>query len=368
MALAKLGINIAAAAGKVGGLVFQQTGGRTTMSTKSRRIVPRNKQTGSRMSFLREISSMWRTSILSRLADNIILNPSFEQIPFVWAAVRATFEYIAPNLFITGNGTGPNFYANQPFSNNPKLFYRLICSYKGSLSTGLSDAYVIIINAGTLSSIVSIKIPDPDSDYNFYFDYNTDVLNLRLLLFATPSTGISVWEFAYIYSLENSFQASWNAAAINFQKLNRFAESRKQSGYELFQSMNLNLKALGIDPIIAPPIPSDLPAILIQDATAELPDVVISYPFEILPANYAIMLSFSRCMPKSVAYCKKSWLKQYWGTVEIVDNQFLATPAYSFLFGEGSLIGGSHFFVQSQVFDTRSGERLISEVRPVNVV
>jgi hypothetical protein len=73
-------------------------------------------------------------------------------------------------------------------------------------------------------------------------------------------------------------------------------------------------------------------------------------------------------MPKSVTYCKKSWLKQYWGSVALVDFSFDAFDIYENQFGEGSLISGSHFFICSQVFDTRTGERLISETKSINVV
>ena len=367
MALVKLGEMVAGAAGKLGGLILQQVGARSTISRNSARVKPYSKQTASRMSYLRKLGLLWRTSFLMRLVTDYLPDNFFKNPSLYWALSNLSFTVYADYTNFKQNGTGSFL---RLFRNNisvPVTRLYFIFRLRADRIAYLAQFQFQIYSSTSGSLIFSHLFSPPytNDPVGFYFD--SPVSRINLYLFARYTNCNLPISYLFLYYYENGFFQSWDASSINFPYLNRFGESRSIPAFELFSKLNLNLLGLGLDPVLSPPVKSDLPGIQKQSATATSASLRIIYPVEVLPANYALMLMFSRCVPRSVEFCKESWLKQIPGNCVLVGYQFEAFTAYQKIFGTGSLIPGSKLFCRSQLFDSRSGERLISETFGINV-
>lgn len=358
---------MAGAAGRVGGSIFQQVGGRSSMSRNTSRCKPTSQPTHSRMANLRLIGFLWRAIQDLLTYYNVLTNPFVFPLLSSFTAFRNSITYLPDRILF--RTVAPNIYSGIYFNFilPPSVDYRFLVRPRIS-DFNLVTHFELLVRDNPSSTILFEKSffpPFVSSDY--YIDFVTPKTNLRFFIRFHAADSTYSFQYVALCPLPLRYTESWESAAVNFPSLNRFAESRRTSGYELFSKLNLNLLGLNLDPVLSAPVKSDLPALQIQSATASQVHINIRYSVETLPANYAVMLLFSRCVPRSVSYCKESWLKQYRGPVILFAFAFDAFTPFTSLFGQGSLIAGSHFFCRSQVFDTRSGERLISETVPINV-
>lgn len=155
-------------------------------------------------------------------------------------------------------------------------------------------------------------------------------------------------------ALTEAQRQGWNSNSENFPYSDRFGNSRKLSGQQLYVKLNANLNyadAPGIDDV---PSPVEIPAITSISITASSPtSLSIAFTPSPVPAGFALILRMAGNVGAG-----KSFVKNLFRNVSVVapagTSPFNALVNYEAIFG--TLVEGSKIFVQAFLISTTSGQ------------
>jgi len=362
LAQIKTSISIAAISGKVGGNIFSSGKGVKTLRSGRKSISSNSSFATARRQLLSKLQKLWRTLSAVILGPQVLINANFLNIPFFWTLLRCQKKTNGGFLQLDTLPAQASSAIYQYFDTIENLEYIVTFGFLGSQSANLTDAYIWIYDNIQGSTIKSLHMPKLNIDIFSYFSFVATSNDTRIFIFGTGINSIHSWQYCHINAKYNVSQNCWNACAQNFPYSDRFGDQKLLSGNGLFVKLNLNLLALGLDPVTTTPVKSDLVPLLISTTgvTPERLNIMLSE--SVMPDHIAYIVYCSRSMPNSVTHVKTQDLKMLNpipgfnnGTIDCFDS-------YTSLFGSGSLVSNSILFIQLCQFDIRSGER-ISQIK-----
>lgn len=158
----------------------------------------------------------------------------------------------------------------------------------------------------------------------------------------------------YWRDLSESNRAAWNAAVVNFQKTDIFGDLRKPSGFNLYMRLNLNLLAIGENPIQFPPVPAGVTDIVIGTLTADTTPVLsLAFtPGESVNSTIIVRATAPVSAGKSFV---KSEFRQIGTFAASSVSPFNALSAYVSKFGSFENNTGMKIFVETIAVDSVTG-------------
>jgi hypothetical protein len=108
-------------------------------------------------------------------------------------------------------------------------------------------------------------------------------------------------------SLSDIQRQAWNNAVASFARTDIFGDLKNPTGFNLYQRLNNNLAQIGVAAISVPPLPSDVPSVLIGAVTANDSGVVTVATAGAVPAGTAMLVWCTAGVSAGVSFVKSEY-------------------------------------------------------------
>ena len=164
--------------------------------------------------------------------------------------------------------------------------------------------------------------------------------------------------------LTDSQRKGWNEAVKEYGSTDIFGDIKNPSGINLFVKLNSNLVSVGLPQVLDVPAKSEVPAVIVIDASYRIATDNVSISFNSALADGFIALV--RATPKlsaGVSFVKSQFRVIGYGNV--VDDNLGLVGAYSAKFGTPSV--GANIYVSVQ-FVLLNGQKTTEQKIKLNIV
>ena len=164
--------------------------------------------------------------------------------------------------------------------------------------------------------------------------------------------------------LTDSQRKGWNEAVKEYGSTDIFGDIKNPSGINLFVKLNSNLVSVGLPQVLDVPAKSEVPAVIVIDASYSIGADTVSISFNSALADGFIALV--RATPKlsaGVSFVKSQFRVIGYGNV--VDDNLGLVGAYSAKFGTPSV--GANIYVSVQ-FVLLNGQKTTEQKIKLNIV